>query len=207
VTDDPEYASRAAAWAGLVLTSTQIQRLARFRAWLRDEAIDAGGLGPAEAQRLWRRHIADSLLFGVGLDRTRPCVDLGTGVGLPGIPLAIALPNTRFRLIDRSGRRCDLLVRAVRILDLENCTIEKQDISTLGTVPGSIVSRAALPIERSVPQVGRLLAPGSAAIVGLSHGSRVRRLPEFPSETPVEVIEVPARVLDTAVHLLRIVRN
>lgn len=185
-----------ARYLDLDLDPGQLDRLRIFRDWLKTEAIPAGGLGPAETPRLESRHLADSLLFAVGLPEYAETVwDLGTGVGLPGIPLAICLPNIEFVLIDRSGRRVGLLGRLVRILDLDNCEVRQGEIDKLAGSCDAIVARASLPPARLRMVAPGLLRPGGVAVVG---GSWLRR-PEYPGW---EVVEIPAMVLDQTVWLL-----
>ena len=126
-----QAAVAAAEWAGTPLTEEQLTKLDLLAIWLVDEAMPAGGLGPREASKVWRRHIADSLAFGVAFKDSEPpseILDVGTGVGLPGIPLALAFPQTSVTLLDRGGRRITLLHRIVGVLELSNVIIEQADI-------------------------------------------------------------------------------
>ena len=119
-----ELWQRVTSTGGRRLNPNQIERLARFQEWLVTEAVPAGGLGPNEVDRVARRHVADSLLFASVLEGSPEHIrDLGSGVGLPGIPLAILLPESRVELVDRSGRRTDLIKRAVRVLGLPNVDV------------------------------------------------------------------------------------
>lgn len=194
----------AAGYVGVTLSERQKQQLVRYHDWLATEAIAAGGVGPHEQDRLWNRHVADSLLFGIGLAAASSCLDVGSGVGLPGIPLAIAFPDTEFVLLDRSGRRCDLLRRAKAVLGLRNCTVTQGDVRQVSEQFESIVSRAALPPQQILIHVKRLLVPGGVAILGLS------RAPDGQVEVPesdelaISVESVPVEILDTPVYLLRI---
>ncbi len=121
--------------------------------------------------------------------------DLGSGAGLPGIPLAILFPKTPVVLIDRSSRSTDLMRRAVRILDLPNVRVEHREIDHLqGNCP-TIVSRAAEPPERILRVVKKHLDHQGVAIVG---GSWTRS----PSVEGWETLEIPRDVLDHTVWLL-----
>ena len=84
---------RAAAWAGITLDPAKRDLLAEFAVWLAGEGAEAGGIGPAETDRIIDRHIADALTFAAAWEAAPgQALDVGSGVGLPGIPLAIALP-------------------------------------------------------------------------------------------------------------------
>lgn len=192
-------------------TGEAIPALERYGRWLRDEAIVAGGLGPREGARIEDRHIADSLAFAAGLDPdVETVLDIGTGVGLPGIPLAILRPACRFVLLDRSGRRADLTSRAVRVLDLQNVTVVTRDIGAWTEPQWGLVMRATLPPNEAFPQVRRLLRPGGSAVVGLSRRGPAPNLKSLgpaahAQSLKLEVIEVP--VLDSPSWLLRIEHN
>lgn len=181
---------------GLEVSPQQYRLLQTYHDWLRDEAIPSGGLGPGEITRLESRHIADSLLFAT-LMPPKPgrVLDLGTGVGLPGLPLAIVMPDTRFILIDRSRRRLDLLRRVIRILELGNCETLGVDITEVGTRADVVVARASLPPSRLAPLAKRLVELPGVIIVGGSWKER-------PSHLGWETIEIPGHVLDHPIWLL-----
>lgn len=170
--------------------------MGRFGVWLGSEALAAGGIGPAEVDRIDRRHLGDSLLLASELDlETEQVWDLGSGVGLPGIPLAICMPETQFVLVDRSGRRVDLMHRAIRVLDLGNCEVRQADITTLNIETTAIVSRASRPPAELRDVVGRSLGPDGVAVVAGSWKTR-------PEEPGWRTVEIPRDVLDHTVWLL-----
>ena len=183
-------------WVGAELDSNALERLDQYQHWLAEEGIVSGGLGPAELPRLHDRHLADSILFAAGFylipDRV---LDIGSGVGLPGIPLAILWGDTRFTLLDRSQRRADLMKRVVRILDLENVTVEQGEIEQRSGVEMAVVSRATLPPDRARDLIGSRLRPGGVAVLG---GSWTQR-PVFEGWA---TLEIPASVLDHSLWLL-----
>jgi 16S rRNA (guanine527-N7)-methyltransferase len=187
---------RAAGYAGLEMGREQVGQMERYGQWLVDEGQRAGGIGPAEPGRIEKRHLADSLLFAVEIPRGAEHVwDLGSGAGLPGIPLAIGIPETEFVLIDRSGRRADLLRRAVRILDLQNCQVIHGEIDDVPGLADAVVSRASLPPPALAEAAkGHLKEDG----VVICAGSWVER-PKHPGWTTVEI---PAYVLDQPIWLL-----
>ncbi len=157
---------------GRPLDALSIDRLREFADWLASEGLEAGGIGPQEADRLWDRHIADAAAFSVWWSRPPEiCLDLGSGVGLPGIVLAILWPDTRMLLVDRSGRRVRLMRRAVRILGLENVEIQQADEADLSSEYEAMVMRAVFPPNEAVAVFDRLLAPGGLGVLGLSRSA------------------------------------
>ena len=85
---------------------------------LRTRGIEWGLLGPREADKIWGRHISNSLalmdVVGQGVD----VADVGSGAGLPGIPLALCRDDLRITLLEPLLRRYNFLLRAVEELDL-----------------------------------------------------------------------------------------
>ncbi len=173
--------------------------LTTFHSWLATEATDAGGIGPGEANRLWSRHIADSLTFMVGLRRPRAVVDVGSGVGLPGIPLAIALPEVGFTLLDRSERRCHLAERAVRILELSNVEVVQRDYQRVTLPHDTAVSRAVATPAAFAGELRRLLPEGTLAVLGGSYG-----VSDPPRSGDFEILRVPPDVLGEAAWLAKV---
>ena len=186
---------KAAAYVGLTVSAHQIEQMERFGVWLVTEAVQAGGIGPNETKRVGTRHLADSLLFASVLNTAESIWDLGTGVGLPGVPLAILKPETSFQLIDRSRRRTDLLRRLIRILDLENCQVIQREIADLSGTTDAIVARASLPPDEMATVAISLLNPGGVVVLG---GSWTKQ----PDHEGWVAKEIPASVLDQTVWLL-----
>ncbi len=190
--------AQAAQWAGASIDEDQLGLWEGYALWLEREATAAGGIGPNEIGRIRSRHIADSLLFAALWTSEGPpltLLDLGSGVGLPGIPLAILWPYTRVRLLDRSGRRCDLARRAVRTLGLSIEVVEAEASTFPGPGADMVVARATAPPERVLQWARRLLLPGGVVVIG---GSHTRPPQPVAGET---IVAVPAKVLDRPVWL------
>lgn len=201
-------AAAVARWAGLEIGSGQLDVLERYAGWLRTEALPAGGMGPAEATRLWSRHLADSLAFAKILpDPLATLVDVGSGVGLPGIPLAVALRHTKVILLDRSMKRSDLASRAVHILGLENVTVINGEPDSLLTAVEALAFRASLSIGDAARVVKRHGTRAGVGAMGLSRDQALDRTAIYDllaAEGLVgRVIEGPTDILDSSSWLLR----
>lgn len=189
---------RAVTWAGWSLDEGQLRLLERFGDWLRDEAIPAGGVGPNEAERISGRHLADSLLFAGAWPPPDPpatVVDLGSGVGLPGVPLAILWSQSLVSLVERSGRRVDLMRRLGRMLDLGNVDVIHGDAARVEVTADLVVARGAAEADVVTRWGRRLVLPGGRVVIGGSHTAPPVAL---DGET---IIAVPADVLDHPVWL------
>ena len=195
-------------WLGESLSTESLDLVEQYGAWLEREALPAGAIGPGEAGRIQERHLADSLAFAAGLAPDIPTVlDIGSGAGLPGIPLAILRPNTNFVLLDRSGRRSELAGRAIRVLGLENAIARRGDVASWKQPCSGVVSRASLTPQALYPFLKSILTPVGGAVIGLSRkgvGSKAKSAASA-YDLDAEVIEVP--VLDSPMWLLRITRR
>jgi 16S rRNA (guanine527-N7)-methyltransferase len=91
------------------------------------------GLVNAEGDDLIIRHILDSLAGVKTMQGLAPSVvaDIGSGAGLPGIPLAIMLPNIRFHLVERSGKRTGFLRNIILTLGLVNVSVIEETMEKL----------------------------------------------------------------------------
>ena len=85
-----------------VTRSPQAQRFADL---LAGPGREQGVIGPRELPRLWNRHLVNSALVGTAVPHGATVVDVGSGAGLPGIPLALARPDLRITLLEPMARR------------------------------------------------------------------------------------------------------
>lgn len=85
-------------------------------------------------------------------------LDLGTGGGFPGIPLAIFYPDVTFHLVDRIGKKLKVAQDIVDQLNLKNVTIQHGDVKEVKGTFDFVVSRAVMPLNDLVPLVKRLIA-------------------------------------------------
>jgi 16S rRNA (guanine527-N7)-methyltransferase len=113
-------------------------------------------IGPATEEDVWQRHIADSMQLGPLIkNRTKSArpviIDLGTGAGLPGIPLAISL-GAFVHLVESTKKKAAFLREAIRVTGIDamvhNCRIEAIDSDMLRPHPDIVTSRALAPLGK-----------------------------------------------------------
>lgn len=139
------------------------------------------------------RHILDSLAVGPHLPPGR-LLDVGTGAGLPGIPLALRYPERQFTLLDSNGKKTRFVNQAVMMLGIDNVEVVKERVERYRPASGFeiIVSRAFASLADFVTGTRHLLAPGGAwlAMKGV-----------YPDE---EIAALPAGVALQDAHRLRV---
>ena len=103
------------------------ERIELARRYVRALATDGvlrGLIGPREPARLWTRHVLNSAAAGrADNEPDARVVDIGSGAGLPGIPLAIARPDCSITLVEPLERRVRFLLEMVDALGLTNCRV------------------------------------------------------------------------------------
>ena len=124
-----------------------------------------GLLGPREMPKLWTRHILNSAVVSELLLAGSKVADVGSGAGLPGIPMAIARPDVKFVLIEPMERRASWLEKQVDELQLKNVKVrraraEELEPHTFDVVTARAVSALPKLLRLTVP----LLKPGGAVL-------------------------------------------
>ena len=174
--------------AAAVVFGARIALARRYIAALASDGVVRGLIGPREAGRLWSRHVLNSAVVAELLTAAWTVIDVGSGAGLPGIPLAIARPDCQFVLVEPLERRVIFLREVVEALELVNCRVIRGRADHVIDECGAadvVTSRAVAPLERlaswSAPLLrvgGELLAlkGSSAAAEMLRDGSAVASL-------------------------------
>ena len=142
-----------------------------------------GLLGPREMPRLWSRHILNSAVVAELVPPGKTVCDIGSGAGLPGIPMAIVLPDTSFALIEPMERRSDWLISVINELGLKNVEVIRARAEEVGEVFDIATARAvsALPklLRMCIPLVrhgGEILAlKGSKAAEEIEEAKRIQK--------------------------------
>jgi 16S rRNA (guanine527-N7)-methyltransferase len=100
-----------------------VETAQRYVQLLATAGVERGLIGPREADRLWDRHVLNSAVISELVPEGARVADIGSGAGLPGIPLAIARPDLKLTLIEPLQRRVSFLTEAVDELGLTWVTV------------------------------------------------------------------------------------
>ncbi len=123
--------------------------------------IDRGLLGPHEAERIWDRHLLNSVAVAGLLPADAGIVDVGSGAGLPGIALALARPDVRVTLLDSALRRIVFLTEAVAELGLaDRVTVLRARAEEISRAEDVVVARAVAELPRLAAWTAGLARPG-----------------------------------------------
>jgi 16S rRNA (guanine527-N7)-methyltransferase len=131
-------------------------------------------------------------------------LDVGSGAGFPGIPLAIALPGVRFTLLERSGRKCAFLENCRALLGLANVTVLPADLSAATGVYDVITFRAVAPLDRFLADLARSKVAWRS--IAAYKGRRDRIDAELtalgPAARGAEVVRLAVPFVDEERHLV-----
>ena len=162
------------------------------------------------------RHILDSLAPWKILESLVPagasCADIGSGGGLPGIPLAAAFPDRRFTLVERMDKRCAFLENCAAVLHLSNITVMQSEAERIPAESfDAAVFRAFRPLDRRMTKTllalvknGGYLAAYKAKISSITE--EMNSVQDIVKEYKIEKLNVPY-LEDTERNLVLIRKN
>ncbi len=194
---------RASAALGLALADTQVATLERYldllEKWNRVYNLTA----IRERSRMVTHHLLDSLAVLPHVRGPR-VLDVGSGAGLPGIPLAVAGPALHVTLLESNHKKSAFLTQAVAELQLANVQVVMERVESWQPEArfDTIVSRAFAELGEFASLAGRLLAPQGvlAAMKGVHPFEEIERLPQGYRVQQVVRLRVPG--LDAERHLV-----
>lgn len=161
-----------------------------YREW--NEKINV--ISRKDIDNLYEHHILHSLSiakFITPIDGTT-FLDMGTGGGFPGIPLAIMWPDCTFHLIDRIGKKIRVAQEIAAAIGLENVTFQHGDIGECRNRYDYVVSRAVMRLDELVPLIRKNISHSSTN--ALPNGLLCLKGGDIISEieaTKAPVLEVP----------------
>jgi 16S rRNA (guanine527-N7)-methyltransferase len=160
----------------------------RARAYTQRLAADSetyGLLGPRELPKIWSRHVINSALLSELVPDGSLVADVGSGAGLPGIPMAIAQPKAHFTLIEPMERRANWLLSVVNDLGIKNVEVIRARAEEVSRTDFDIVTARAV---AALDKLLKLLTP-------LTRGSKLKTVLALKgSRAPAEIAEAKPRL-------------
>ena len=151
------------------------------------------------------RHLLDSLAVAPYLPAGK-AIDVGTGAGLPGVPLAILLPQRQFALLDSNGKKTRFLFQVKTALSLDNMQVHHQRVESFqpSGYYDVVLSRAYASLRDMVSSCRHLLAPGGRflAMKGSLDPGELEQVAASCEVLAVHALAVPG--LDEQRHLLEL---
>jgi 16S rRNA (guanine527-N7)-methyltransferase len=161
--------------------SDRLDLAARYVEHLATSGVERGLIGPRETDRLWDRHVLNCAVVADLVPDGANVVDVGSGAGLPGIPLALARPDLRIVLVEPLARRVEWLTEIVEDLGLsltvERGRAEENAIRRRWEGADVVTARAVAPLARLAGWSLPLLRPGGRllAVKGASAPQEIDR--------------------------------
>ncbi|MER6954352.1 MULTISPECIES: 16S rRNA (guanine(527)-N(7))-methyltransferase RsmG [unclassified Streptomyces] len=123
----------------------------RYAELLAEAGVQRGLIGPREVPRLWERHILNCAVLSEVVPEGVTVCDVGSGAGLPGIPLALVREDLKITLLEPLLRRTNFLNEVVELLGLDHVTVARgRAEEVMGKIPPVhvVTARAVAPLDR-----------------------------------------------------------
>jgi len=192
---------------GVDLDQSQLDTLWRYAHMLRERNAHVNLTSIDSPEGILTLHMLDSLSVAKNLGDCRRLIDVGTGGGFPGIPLAVACPDRQFMLIDGTQKKIRFVAEAIEALDIRNAQAVAARAENFAGERGfdAVITRAVGALADMLAQCARLLAPHGRlfAMKGRVPEDEIRALPRgWKSE--IVPLHVPG--LEAERHLVILTR-
>lgn len=186
----------------------------RYGELLASAGVVRGLIGPREVPRLWDRHLLNCAVVTDLVPGGSRVVDVGTGAGLPGLPMACRRPDLRIDLVESLTRRVTFLTETVSSLGLADRVRvvhgRAEDVAVRSLVGNAewVTARAVAPLDRLVKWCLPLLGAGGTllAMKGTQAEAEVAVLPR-QRDVRVRIERCGSDVLDTPVTVVAVQRD
>ena len=181
------------------LTGDDLAQLGQFLDLLLAANREFNLTGIKDVGEAWGRHVLDSLsLLGpLGREDVASVIDLGSGGGLPGIPLAITMPQATFTLVEATTKKAAFLADAADALSLSNVTVLAERAELIGTPDGGFRSTVDAVVARAVGPLTVLLELALPLVV---EGGRVLAIKGQKAGEEIEAAAAALRTLKGSVE-------
>lgn len=162
-----------------------------------------------DPHQMVRLHLLDSLAIHPYIQGLKSIIDVGTGPGLPGIPLAILNPEINFTLLDSNGKKTRFLFQAINELKLTNASEINHRVEAYqpNQLFDAVISRAFSSISDMLNQCDHLVSDQGCflAMKGKKPDSELSQMTK--AYKVVEVNEVNVPLIDSERHLIKIIKT
>jgi 16S rRNA (guanine527-N7)-methyltransferase len=193
---------------GVELDQSQVEILWRYGCMLRERNEHVNLTSIVSTEGILTLHMLDSLTLAPHLGEAQRIIDVGTGGGFPGIPLAVALPQRQFTLIDGTQKKIRFVAESAAALDIRNvqAVAARAESYPAEKQFDAVVLRAVGTLADVVHNAARLLAPHGRilAMKGRAPDDEVRAL---PPGWRAEVIRLRVPGLDAERHVVAVSRQ
>jgi 16S rRNA (guanine527-N7)-methyltransferase len=164
----------------------------RYVGLLAGAGIERGLLGPREASRLWTRHVLNSAALAPLVPPGARVVDIGSGAGLPGIPMLLARPDLALTLLEPMARRAAFLDEVVQSLGLAAQVVRGRAEDFPRASVDVAVARAVAPLATLAAWALPLLRPGGTllALKGQSAAAEIEAAASVLKLWPVATVSL-----------------
>ena len=186
---------------GLVLPDERINQLLLYLDLIKKWNKAYNLVGTSNSVDLINKHLLDSLSISKHIQAS-PVLDVGSGAGLPGIPLAITLPGISFTLVDANGKKARFMRQVCIELKLTNVEIVQSRIEnyTVDQAYKTVVARAFAPLEKALSQLSAVCDEGGQ--INIMLGTVPETLPKIEGINNMAVHSIDVPGLSSDRHLL-----
>ena len=185
----------------LALTESQYDLLLMYLGMIQKWNKAYNLVGTSNAIELVQKHLLDSISI-IPYVKMSPLLDVGSGAGLPGIPLAICLPDISFTVLDSSGKKTRFMRQVVMDLKLTNVEIVQTRLENYypREAPKTVLSRAFAPVGKALQMLSVVCAPQGQIQIML--GTQPNELPSVVDVNNIQIHSITIPGLDSQRHLL-----
>jgi len=147
-------------WTSGLLSQNKKEKLVSYNQWLLTEGVKKGLISNKPKDYVWEEFVIHSLGFGLIINteyKSKTICDLGTGAGIPGVPIAIMNSKKKVYLVDRSEKRIFELERLKKLFDIKNIepvlASAEFFVSNNTEAIGIYVSRCFMPTEKIIKNI------------------------------------------------------
>ena len=208
--DEPAWKRRlseGAATMGVPLDDAQVDLLWRYGHLLRERNQHVNLTSIVSPEGILTLHMLDSLSVVSHLGDARTIIDVGTGGGFPGVPIAVACPHREITMIDGTQKKIRFVSESLEQLDIRNARAEAARAENLpkGQVYDVVIARAVASLAELVHNAGRLVAP-NGRLLAMKGRLPENEIDDVPRGWEGEVVELEIPGLDAKRHLVSLSR-